>query len=182
MRCNAEGILYGDVVLVPSIEDSRCLYAHGFYGKPLGVDKPKGPDFDAPLRLTLLEAVYLVEEGVLRLYTEEDPVELGDLVELARSRYRDFDVLYSVYRRLRSEGLIVRSGLKYGSDFTVYRYGPGIDHAPFIVHVRGYSEDLEPTDIIRAGRLSHSVKKTFILASQSPTGEPKYLIFKWFRP
>ena len=40
----------------------------GYYGKPLGVPKPKGPDFEAPLVLDLIEARYLVENGLLEVY------------------------------------------------------------------------------------------------------------------
>jgi len=72
--------------------------------------------------------------------------------------------------------------LKYGADFTVYREGPGIEHAPYVLHVYEINHALEPTDIIRAGRLSHSVKKTFIIATVEPDGSPKYLMLKWWRP
>jgi len=183
MECSAEGRLAGGHVLVWRVEEARCLYASGFYGHPLGVDKPRGADFHAPLLLTLLEALYLSRRGTLRVIDDGGVVPLERLEEEARRRYGEqFEVLYTVYSHLRDRGLVVRSGLVYGAEFTVYRYGPGIDHAPYVVHVYPGDHMLEPTDIIRAGRLSHSVKKTFIMATRDKGGAPIYLMLKWFRP
>ena len=170
--------------IVEDREEARCLYGAGFYGHPLGVEKPRDADFDSPLRLTPLEALYLVDQGVLEVYDPEGRrVDRSVVEEAARTHYGEkYTVLASVYYDLRRSGLVVRSGLKYGADFTVYRYGPGIDHAPFVLHALPREASLEPTDLVRAGRLSHSVRKTFIIASLEADGSPVYLILKWFHP
>lgn len=183
MKCKPRARLYGSLVVVESVEDSRCLYGEGFYGHPLGVEKPRNAQFDSPVRLSPLEALYLLEEGVLTIVDESgEPIGFSELWDRMKEYYPDLPLEYPVYKALRSQGLIVRSGLKFGADFTVYRLGPGLEHAPYIVHVVGYDEGLEPTDIVRAGRLSHSVRKAFILASVEPNGSPSYLIFKWLLP
>jgi len=176
-------VLRGNAVIVEDILHARCIYSLGFYGKPLGVDKPRGADFESPVRLDIVEALYLVERGILQVSKPSgDPVLPEELASLGRGLYKDFNVLYRVYSHLRDNGLVVRSGLRYGADFTVYREGPGVEHAPYVLHVYEISHALEPTDIIRAGRLSHSVKKTFIIATVEPDGSPKYLMLKWWRP
>jgi len=176
-------VLRGNTIIVEDILEARCIYSLGFYGKPLGVDKPRGPDFEAPVRLDVLEALYLVEKGVLRVVKGDGaPVDQAELRLLGESFYKDFDTLYTIYRNLRDNGLVVRSGLKYGADFTVYREGPGLEHAPYVLHVYTIDHMLEPTDIVRAGRLSHSVKKTFIIATVGPDSKPMYLMLKWWRP
>ncbi|HIE18604.1 TPA: tRNA-intron lyase, partial [Candidatus Bathyarchaeota archaeon] len=43
------------------------LFKLGFYGKPLGIPKPKSPKFDAPLVLDLMEGLYLVEKGLIKV-------------------------------------------------------------------------------------------------------------------
>ena len=183
MKCKAKARLYGTTVVVESIDDSRCLYQQGFYGHPLGVEKPKDASFNSQLRLSPTEALYLLEQGVIAVVDEKgSPVEFKELWTRLSSQYKDLRVEYPVYKALRQSGLVVRSGLKFGADFTVYRLGPGLEHAPYIVHVVAYDEELEPTDIVRAGRLSHSVRKAFILASVEPNGNPSYLIFKWLLP
>ncbi len=182
--CKARATVHGNAIIVEDVEESRCLYAHGFYGHPLGEEKPKTIDVESPVRLSPLEALYLYEKGVLEVV---DPrgARLGkdDLSRLLEEYYPgQAALLYSIYRSLREAGLVVRTGLRYGSDFTVYRYGPGIDHAPFIVHAYSLDHALEPTDLVRAGRLSHSVRKTFILASIDRRGDPVYLMLKWHKP
>lgn len=182
-KCKATARLYGSLVVVESLEDSRCLYENGFYGHPLGVEKPRDSSFDSQVRLSPLEALYLLETGALNVVDEDgSPVDFAGLWERMGKAYRDLALEYPVYRALRESGLVVRSGLKFGADYTVYRLGPGLEHAPYIVHVVGYDEELEPTDIVRAGRLSHSVRKAFILASVARDGKPNYLIFKWVEP
>ncbi len=177
------GILLGIRVVVFDVEEARSLFKTGFYGKPFGIRKPRNAEFDSPLELSLLEAIYLVEKKLLEVVgVDGKPMPSSRLRELASLMIPGFKELYAVYRDLRDSGLVVRSGLKFGSDFAVYRYGPGIDHAPYLVHVYGEDARLDPVEIVRAGRLSHSVKKTFIVAAVSKERGPRYIMFKWFKP
>ncbi|MCE4613450.1 MAG: tRNA-intron lyase [Desulfurococcales archaeon] len=176
------GILVGLSVIVEDLEESRKLYSMGYYGKPIGVQKPKGPNFDAPLKLSILEALYLAENGVLEVVDIN-----GNRVELEALRrilgeMKKFELLYKVYKDLRNRKLIARPGLKFGADFTVYRLGPGIDHAPYVVHVYEPEEAIDPVEIVRAGRLSHSVRKMFVMATPLRDERILYLMFKWFKP
>ena len=59
------GELVENRIVLWNIEQSRNLFTSGFYGKPLGVPKPKGADFDAPLILDLIEGYYLLNENLL---------------------------------------------------------------------------------------------------------------------
>ncbi|MDM7275907.1 MAG: tRNA-intron lyase [Thermoprotei archaeon] len=176
-----EGLLVDGSVIIYDIESARSLYSRGFYGTPIGVEKPKGADFETPLKLSLIEALYLAEKGVLSIKrVDGTSVTVEDLIRQVKETPR-LELLYTVYRDLRDRNLIVRSGLKFGSDFTVYRVGPGLEHAPFIVHVHDAWEKLDPTDIVRAGRISHSVKKTFIMAFPERGGKITYMMFRWIR-
>ncbi len=178
------GTLVGLKVIVFDYEEARKVFSLGFYGKPFGIRKPKSSDFNAPLELSLIEAIYLVEKGYLEVKTLDDRIlKLNELVEYARKKIPRFDILYPVYRDLREKGYVVRSGLKFGADYAVYEHGPGIDHAPFLVHVMPLNEVIDPIEIVRAGRLSHSVRKHFVIAAVNPgTRTIKYVMFKWFKP
>ncbi|MEM0445106.1 MAG: tRNA-intron lyase [Nitrososphaerota archaeon] len=165
-------------VVVFSHEDARQLFSSGFYGKPLGVPKPRGADFEAPLVLDIIEACYLSEKRLLEVYRGDTHVrdeELFTIGEKVSGRFRE---LYAVYRDLRERGFIVTPGLKFGSDFAVYKYGPGIDHAPFIVQVKGMGEEVSATELVRAGRLATTVRKNFIIAVPEE-GRVRYLLFSW---
>ena len=160
------------------------LYKKGFYGKPLGIPKPKIPEFNVPLLLDLMEGLYLVEKGEIAIHegAEKRRVGLKKLRQKARQLYEEFDEKYKVYRDLRNSNLIVTPGIKFGCDFAVYKYGPGVEHAPFMVSVKQEGSDISATEIVKAGRLATTVRKRFIIAVPDLKAEkPQYLIFKWFK-
>jgi tRNA-intron endonuclease len=161
------------------------LYRRGYYGKPIGIPKPKVMEFGVPLILDLMEGLYLAEKDELIVREGEKQktkVNLLKLRQRAHKLYEQFDVKYSVYRDLREHGLIVTPGIKYGCDFAVYKYGPGIEHAPYMVSVRKAKDKVTATDLVKAGRLATTVRKRFIIAvPDTEKGKIRYLMFKWFK-
>lgn len=171
------------LVVWDSKEGSR-LYKTGFFGKPLGIPKPKIPEFKVPLLLDLMEGLYLVEQGKISVYEGEEKRRVGlkKLQQKAKQIYDEFDEKYSVYGDLRDSGLIVTPGIKFGCDFAVYKYGPGVEHAPYMVSVKKAGSNISATEIVKAGRLATTVRKRFIIAVANLEEEkPEYLIFKWFK-
>ena len=171
------------LVVWNSTEGSH-LYKTEFYGKPLGIPKPKIPEFKVPLILDLMEGLYLAEKGTITIYegSEKRKVGLKKLKQKARQLYEEFDEKYAVYRDLRDSGLIVTPGIKFGCDFAVYKYGPGVEHAPYMVSVKKAGSEISATEIVKAGRLATTVRKRFIIAVPDlDTEKTKYLIFKWFK-
>ncbi len=171
------------LVVWDSTEGSQ-LYKTGYYGKPLGIPKPKIPEFNVPLILDLMEGLYLVENKKIVIYenSDESKVSLKKLRQKAKQLYDEFEEKYAVYRDLRDSGLIVTPGIKFGCDFAVYKYGPGVEHAPYMVSVKKAGSDISATEIVKAGRLATTVRKRFIIAVPDlGANKVKYLIFKWFK-
>ena len=176
--------LLDNFLVVWKPEEGSWLYKLGYYGKPIGIPKPKIPEFDVPLILDLMEGVYLVENRKISVYggPERKAVSFSKLRKRARRLYEDFDAKYAVYRDLRGQKLIVTPGIKFGCDFAVYKHGPGLDHAPYMISVRKASEEVTATDVVKAGRLATTVRKRFIIAIPDLEAEDiRYLIFKWFK-
>jgi tRNA-intron endonuclease len=164
--------------------DGSELYKKGFYGKPLGIAKPKIPEFNVPLILDLMEGLYLVEEGIITVHEGPKKVKVGPrkLRQIAKRLYEEFDDKYAVYRDLKDSQLIVTPGIKFGCDFAVYKHGPGVEHAPYMVSVKKAKSEMTATEIVKAGRLATTVRKRFIIAvPNSEKAKTKYLIFKWFK-
>ncbi|UCG37617.1 MAG: tRNA-intron lyase [Candidatus Bathyarchaeota archaeon] len=172
-----------DFLVVWNTSQSSKLYKMGYYGKPLGIPKPKIPEFNVPLILDLMEGLYLAEKGIIEVQEgSKKKVKLEQLRQRAQKLYDEFDLRYEVYRDLRDNELIVTPGVKYGCDFAVYKQGPGLEHAPYMVSVRKGDEDLTAAEIVKAGRLATTVRKRFIIAiPDHKTGHIEYLIFKWFK-
>jgi tRNA-intron endonuclease len=168
-----------DRLVVWDVEEGNSLYSDGFYGKPLGIPKPR-EKFDTPLILDAIEGLYLAEEGRLRINDDRGRrIPPKKLAAMFRDKVHGFEAKYSVYRHLRSRGLVVTPGIKYGCDFAVYKHGPGVDHAPYIVQVWFSGDLIGAEEMVKAGRLATTVRKSFIIALT--LDEPAYLEFDWWK-
>jgi len=175
--------LIGDRGLIFDYDDAFKIFSSGFFGKPIGISKPKLEPFNRPLELSLFEILYLSEKGIVEVLDSNDKVLTKEaIIKHARCVYRDFDNKFLVYKDLRDKGFVVRPGLKFGADFAVYRYGPGIDHAPFLVTVYSSDVKLLGIDLVRAGRLATSVRKRFVIATVKGEKVIRYFVLEWFRP
>ncbi|MCL1966172.1 MAG: tRNA-intron lyase [Candidatus Bathyarchaeota archaeon] len=200
--------LIDNFLIVWNPKEGSHLYKTAYYGKPLGISKPKIPEFDAPLILDLMEGLYLAETGQVEIIENKKPVSLKTLRKKAMQLYDKFEDKYTVYHDLRTNELIVTPGIKFGCDFAVYKYGPGIEHAPYMISVKPKDSTLSATEIVKAGRLATTVRKRFIIAIPDkdignnkkddnatedddnvdgkccvPVADRdvKYLMFKWFK-
>ncbi|MEM1873241.1 MAG: tRNA-intron lyase [Acidilobaceae archaeon] len=180
MEC-VDALLLEDSALILDVEKARSLFSRGFYGLPIGVEKPKDASFETPLRLSVYETLYLAEKGAICLKDLEGRPLNVETLKLTLLKDKKSAAEYTIYKSLRDAGLIVRSGLRYGGDFTVYRIGPGLEHAPFVVNAYEADEEISPLDIVKAQRVSHSARKTLTLAIASKEKLLYYLILRWVK-
>jgi len=176
--------LIDNFLVVWNPTEGSQLYKTAYYGKPVGIPKPKIPEFDVPLVLDLMEGLYLAETEQIEIYENpnEDKVNLKKLRAKAKALYEEFEEKYAVYHDMRDNNLIVTPGIKFGCDFAVYKYGPGVEHAPYMVTVKKPESDISATEIVKNGRLATTVRKRFIIAVPDlTTKKVKYLMFKWFK-
>ncbi len=181
-KANVE--LIENFLVVWNTRQGSELYRQGFYGKPIGIAKPKIPEFNVPLVLDLMEGMYLLEKREISIHEGPEGKKVGirKLRKMAKQLYEEFDEKYGVYRHLRDSGLVVTPGIKFGCDFAVYKHGPGVEHAPYMVSVRKSESEMTATEIVKAGRLATTVRKRFIIAVRDIEKDRiRYLIFRWFR-
>ncbi len=180
MQCR--GYLLYNRVIIPDIDCANEIYWNGFYGTFLGVAKPRKKGIQSPLELSIIEALYLLKNKKLQVLQGTRVINEDELYSYGVKRIQRFKELYLVYEDLRKKGFVVRRGLKFGCDYLVYKYGPGIDHAPYGVQVFRYGEAFDPIELVRMGRLLHSVRKKLILAIVLNDDKIKYLLLEWWRP
>ncbi|MEE9565373.1 MAG: tRNA-intron lyase [Nitrosopumilaceae archaeon] len=175
-----KGELIDNRVVVWNIKDSQKLFSSGYYGKPIGMSKPKIEEINVPLILDLIEGYYLLQKSKVSITKMKKKVTEKKMLEICRQEYHNFDKKYIVYKNFRDKGYIVNPGIKFGCDFAVYQKGPGIDHAPFLVQVYNKSDAMTSTGVVLAGRLARTVRKQFILAI--PSGKDvDYLALDWWK-
>lgn len=87
---------------------------------------------------------------------------------------------YQVFVDLWEKGYYLTSGINFGGDFLAYPGDPIRYHSFFIVIIVPWGKKITPFEIISAGRLGASVKKTALLCSVSDkTGQVIYTSVKW---
>jgi tRNA-intron endonuclease len=113
---------------------------------------------DGAVQLSLLEAAYLIEKG-LQVEKQHRVLTPKRFMKYAHKIQPDLQLRLQAYKDLRERGLIVKTGFKFGSHFRVYREAALEGHAPYLVHVlpKGYTSTW--TELSRAVRLAHSVRK-----------------------
>ena len=168
-------------IIVWDIENSRKLFSQGYYGKPIGIPKPKIEEIDAPLILDLIEGLYLLENKKITITKFKQKITIEQLREICKKEVHEFDKKYIVYKNFRDKGYIINPGIKFGCDFAVYEKGPGIDHAPFLIQVYNRSESITSTGIVLAGRLATTVRKQFILAIPKGKDKVDFLALDWWK-
>ena len=177
------GQLIENRIFIHDLDQSRSLFGNGYYGKPLGISKPKNTDFESPLVLDLIEGYYLILNKKLDVFKYNGiAVTSDEILKECKKQYVNFEVKFRVFENLRNKGYVVTPGIKFGCDFAVYIHGPGIDHAPFLVKVLLDNEKITSIDIVLAGRLATTVKKQFVLAIvNEKEGSLKFVGFDWWR-
>jgi tRNA-intron endonuclease len=174
------GELIDNRIVVWNIRDSQKLFTSGYYGKPIGIAKPKFDEINVPLILDLIEGYYLLQKSKIKIIKTKKKVAEKKMLDICREEYHNFDKKFQVYKNFRDKGYIVNPGIKFGCDFAVYQKGPGIDHAPYLVQVYNKNDSISSTGVVLAGRLATTVRKQFILAV--PHGKDvDYLALDWWK-
>ena len=169
-------------LVVWDIEDSRKLFSSGFFGKPIGIPKPRQNEFEVPIILDLFEGYYLSSKSDIQIFQDGKKISQERLQKICREAVFQFKEKLAVYTKLREAGFVVTPGVKFGADFAAYERGPGLDHAPYLVRVSIPSNKMSATDIVLAGRLATTVRKQFIIAVvDSAKDEVSFVGFDWWR-
>ncbi len=153
----------------------------GYYGKPIGMPKPKIEEINVPLILDLIEGYYLLQKSKISIYKMKKKITEKEMSQICKNEYHNFDKKFLVYKNFRDRGYVVNPGIKFGCDFAVYQKGPGIDHAPYLVQVYNTSDPVSSTDVVLAGRLATTVRKQFVLAIPHGKNDVGYLALDWWK-
>ncbi|XP_005414909.1 PREDICTED: tRNA-splicing endonuclease subunit Sen34 [Chinchilla lanigera] len=89
------------------------------------------------------------------------------------------ELRYSIYRDLWERGFFLSAAGKFGGDFLVYPGDPLRFHAHYIAQCWAPEDPIPLQDLISAGRLGTSVRKTLLLCSPQPDGKVVYTSLQW---
>ena len=156
-------------------EPPESLYEDGFFGQRLAGRNAE----EGPLQLSLLEAAYLADRGCLDL--SADAVQShAQSVEGER-----FSRRYAAYESLRADGVVPKSGFKFGADFRVYEAFDGVEnlgHSDKLVRVTKPDHEFLPRELSLDVRMAGGVRKRMVFALTDPSGEIDWLSVERITP
>lgn len=121
-----------------------------------------GRDTAAGHRVSWLEGLHLALEHKV-------PVTEGGLETLLQDTAQEpgLGLRLVLYRQLRSQGYLPRTGFKFGTHFRVYDKPLGSGHAPWLVQAFSWDHGFSWPELARMVRLTHGVHKRLWLARVS---------------
>src|SRR3990172_6884347 len=84
---------------------------NGYYGKPIGVPKPKPNEINVPLILDLMEGYYLLQKSIISIYKVKKKITETEMLEICRNEYHNFDKKFLVYKNFIYKGYIINQEL-----------------------------------------------------------------------
>ena len=147
----SNGILLENRVILFDKKISTDMFQKEFYGKPFGDG----------LQVSIVEALFLLDKGFIEILNAEGrKISRGKLEKLQP----DLKLRLQVFKDLKKQGMIVKTGFKFGTHFRAYSLKPDKTHAEYLIHVveKGFISNW--AEISRAVRLAHSVNKEIVFA------------------
>lgn len=182
------GSLIGDRVVVWDAPDG--FYDHGFYGQPL---EAREAIIDSAVQLSLVEAAALAADGTLVLDGVDDtdssadsPASYTAIREQGRQVEGErFDRRLAVYRRLRQQDVVPKTGYKFGADFRTYNTVESVEdlpHSERLVRVVETDHAFDPRELSLDVRLAGGVRKRMVFALTGANGEIDWLAVSRLTP
>jgi tRNA-intron endonuclease, archaea type len=146
------GELVNNHILIKKSSDVGRLYNKSHIGTPVSGNI---------LQLDLLEGVFLVDEGKMRLYQQSKPVDFQHLVMLAAQQIPDFETKYLVFKDLRNRGHAI-TACSDGRPVTFQRFRQKNESVP-LCSIAAFSErDILDIDVTQQ-MISHVTKNKDVL-------------------
>ena len=146
------------------------------------VEKKKTPNLSTSSERSIEEHKSYSELGTLIHIPTEMPRRMQSLPPAVWT-YPKTDrekLRYRVFLDLWEKGYYLTSGVNFGGDFLAYPGDPMRYHSFYIVIVVPWGKRITPFEMISAGRLGATVKKTALLCSvNDDTEEVVYTSVKW---
>jgi len=150
------GILLENRIVIFNEKLAKSLLDKEFYGKPFGNG----------LQFSMVEALYLMEKGVIDIKEKAigEKLSFNEFKKIIAKSQPDIDDRLFVFKDLKKRGLIVKTGFKFGAHFRAYTKRPDETHAEYLIHVVKRSYNSIWAEMSRAVRLAHSVNKDIVFA------------------
>ena len=143
-----------------------------------------GEKVEDKINYSFSEALYLIEKNKLDVYHKNKKIKKEELLKVLEKHDKKIDIKYLVFKDLREKGYIVKTALKFGSEFRVYDKGkkPKKEHSRWIVFVDREAKKISWYEFSAKNRVAHSTRKKLLIAIVDDEGKVLYYEIKWIKP
>tara|TARA_Y100000310_G_scaffold329644_1_gene399879 strand:- start:751 stop:1263 length:513 start_codon:yes stop_codon:yes gene_type:complete len=136
------------------------------------------------IEYSLTETLFLLQKNKLQLFQNKKPLNFDSFLKKAKRLDKRIEIKYPVYENLRQKGYVLKTALKFGADFRVYKKGikPGQDHALWILFAVKEQESHTWHDFAAKNRVAHSTKKKLLLGIVDDEDSVTYYEIGWLKP
>lgn len=130
---------------------------------------------------SLMEGFFLLKFKGLKIYSGKKTLNEREILTKFSRIDKNFSLKYKVFEDLRKKGYILKSGIKFGADFSVYEKGkkPGKTHSKWLLSIEQHSKKIKWEEFILKNRVANSTKKKRLLAIQDTEGNIIYSEISW---
>lgn len=135
------------------------------------------------IQYTLSEALFLVEKNKIEVLQKNKVLEFDNLFNKLKKIDSKIQLKYPVFKDLRDKGHIVKTALKFGADFRVYKKGssPGKGHSDWVVFCEHESKKFSWHEFAAKNRVAHSTKKKLLIAILDEESDVSYYEVGWIK-
>lgn len=163
--------IFGNTISTNS-SNAFSLYKKSNFGEPSG-DK---------IKYSFSEALFLLEDKKIELFQGKNNISFEKLLGKIQKIDKKINIKYPVFKDLRKKGYIVKTALKFGSDFRVYEKGSKTSkHSKWIVFCDHESKKISWHEFSAKNRVAHSTKKKLLLAIVDEEEDISYYEIKWIK-
>lgn len=130
------------------------------------------------------EALYLQERRKLSAFTGKKLLSFQELLKKSKRIDKKIELKLPVFSKLRKKGYVVKTALKFGTDFRVYKKGvrPGEDHALWLCECVSESNALKWKDFAAKGRIANTTRKKLLLGMVDSEDDVTFYEVSWMKP
>ena len=131
-----------------------------------------------------IEALYLLSKKIINLKDKKKTLNLDQAIAKSKKHDKRIETKLTLFQDLRQKGYVVKTALKFGADFRIYKKGvkPGEDHALWLAYAVKESEPYTWHDFAAKNRVAHSTKKKLIIGIVDEENDVTYYEINWLKP
>lgn len=131
-----------------------------------------------------VEALFLASKNKIVLNHKNKEISFDEAIRIAKKQDKRIETKLTLFENLREKGYVVKTALKFGADFRIYKKGsmPGQDHALWLAYAVRESEPHTWHDFAAKNRVAHSTKKKLLIGIVDDENDVLYYEISWLKP